>query len=443
MGPGAVAIFVGSRLVMRSGDTEYPFRQDSDFWYLTGFDHPDAVAILSTRGEPTYTLFVQPRDRALETWTGYRPGVEGAVADHGADVAHPRESLLEKLPELLRGAERIYHTLGRDAEIDARIISLQEEIRRQSRGGILPAEAIIDPRLIVHEMRLHKSAEEIELMQRAADISREAHQRAARLAWPGRFEYELEAELGRVFRARGGAGPAYGTIVGGGANATILHYIRNDQPLAAGELVLIDAGVELEGYASDVTRTYPVGGRFEGAARDLYEVVLAAQLAAIEASAPGRTLPDIHSAALRLLVEGLVSLGILTGQPDELIEKEAYRPYYMHGTSHWLGLDVHDVGAYVTKTAAGRARSAGTQGGEGNDKLLSPETEPRSLGPGMAFTIEPGLYVAPDDPNAPEAFRGIGIRIEDDIVVTEDGILNLNREIPKSIDEIEAWVRGD
>ncbi len=447
MGPGAVAILVGGRLAVRSADTEYPFRQDSDFWYLTGFDHPDAVALLSTRGGPAYTLFVQPRDRTLETWTGYRPGVEGAVADYGADAAHPRDQLLEKLPDLLRGAERIYHTFGRDAEIDARLVSLQEEIRRQSRGGILPAEAIIDPRLIIHEMRLHKSAEEITLMQRAADISREAHQRAARLAWPDRFEYELEAELGHVFRARGGAGPAYGTIVGGGPNATILHYIRNDQPLKAGELVLIDAGVEFEGYASDVTRTYPVGGRFEGAARDLYEVVLAAQCAAIDAAAPRKTLPDIHSAALRVLVEGLVSLDILKGDPDELIEKEAYRPYYMHGTSHWLGLDVHDVGAYVAKTATRKSvaprRESTTADAEGGSAPLSPETEPRPLGAGMVFTIEPGLYVAPDDSNAPEAFRGIGIRIEDDIVVTEDGILNLNREIPKAIDEIEAWVRGD
>jgi Xaa-Pro aminopeptidase len=269
LGPNAVAIFVGGRLATRSADTEYPFRQDSDFWYLTGFDHPDAIAVLSTRPGPTFTLFVQPRDRTAETWTGYRPGVEGAVADYAADEAHPRESFLEKLPALVRGADRIYHTLGRDPAIDARIVSLQDEIRRQSRGGVLPAESIVDPRLLVHEMRLRKSSEEIALMQHAAGISLEAHHAAARLAQPGRFEYELEAALGQVFRARGGAGPAYGTIVGGGRNATILHYIRNDRPLAAGELVLIDAGVEYQGYASDVTRTYPIGGKFQGAARDL------------------------------------------------------------------------------------------------------------------------------------------------------------------------------
>ncbi|MCB9726704.1 MAG: aminopeptidase P N-terminal domain-containing protein [Spirochaetaceae bacterium] len=424
MGPDAVAIFVGARLAVRSADTEYPFRQDSDFWYLTGFDHPDAVAVLSTREGPRFTLFVQPRDRAAETWTGYRPGVEGAVADYGADAAHPRAELLGKLPELLRGASRIYHTLGRDGEIDRRLVSLQQEIRRQSRGGVLPANELVDPQLLVHEMRLFKSEDELALMRQAAAISCEAHHAAARLAMPGRWEYELEAALGHVFRARGGAGPAYGSIVGSGRNATILHYIRNDQQLAPGQLVLIDAGVEYDGYASDVTRTYPVGGRFEPAARDAYEVVLAAQQAALDASRPGTTLPEVHQAALRRLCEGMVSLGLLEGEIDGLIESEAYRPYYMHGTSHWLGLDVHDVGAYVARNGEGKPA-------------------PRPLAPGMVYTIEPGLYVSPDDPNAPEAFKGIGIRIEDDVVVTPDGIENLTREIPKQIDEIEAWVRGD
>jgi Xaa-Pro aminopeptidase len=423
LGPNAVAIFVGGRLAVRSADTEYPFRQDSDFWYLTGFDHPDAIAILSTRPGPAFSLFVQPRDRTAETWTGYRPGVEGAIADYAADEAHPRDAFLSKLPDLLRGAERIYHTLGRDPAIDARIIALQDEIRRQSRGGVLPAQSLVDPRLLVHEMRLHKTSEEIALMQHAAEISLEAHHAAARIAHPGRFEYELEATLGHTFRARGGAGPAYGTIVGGGKNATILHYIRNDKPLTAGELVLIDAGVEHQGYASDVTRTYPIGGRFQGAARDLYSVVLAAQHAALEASRPGTTLPEIHQTALRALVDGLRTLGILAGSTDEIITKELYRPYYMHGTSHWLGLDVHDVGAYVVRADDGT-------------------TKPRPLAPGMVYTVEPGLYVAADDEKAPAAFRGIGIRIEDDVVVTETGILNLTRDIPKSIDALEAWVRG-
>lgn len=423
MGPDAVAIFVGGRLAVRSADTEFPFRQDSDFWYLTGFDHPDAVAVLSTRAGPAFSLFVQPRDRAAETWTGYRPGVDGAVADYGADAAHPIGELFEKLSELLRGAGRIYHAFGRAPEVDKRVIDLQDEIRRQSRGGVLPANEIVDPRLIVHEMRLIKSADEVALMQKAADISFEAHHRAARLTQPGRFEYELEAELTYAFRARGGSGPAYGSIVGSGVNATILHYIRNDQQLAKGEIVLIDAGVEYQGYASDVTRTYPVAGRFEPAAKNLYEVVLAAQTASIAASRPGATLPEIHAASVRVLCEGMVDLGIMKGQVDELIESEAYKPYYMHGTSHWLGLDVHDVGAYVVKNGSNDAK-------------------PRPLAPGMAFTIEPGLYIAEDDANAPAAFKGLGIRIEDDIVITEDGILNLTAAIPKEVDEVEAWVRS-
>lgn len=423
MGPDAVAIFVGGRLAVRSADTEFPFRQDSDFWYLTGFDHPDAVAVLSTRDGPAYTLFVQPRDRAAETWTGFRPGVEGAVADFAADEALPIGELLAKLPEMLRGAARLYHTLGRDSKIDTCLISLQEEIRRQSRGGVLPAGEIVDPRLLVHEMRLVKSPTEIDLMQRAADISREAHQRAARMCQPGRREYEVEAELTYVFRARGGSGPAYGSIVGSGRNATILHYIRNDQPLGPGEVVLIDAGVELEGYASDVTRCYPVGGRFEPAARDLYALVLAANQASIEISRPGATLPEVHAASVRVLCQGMVDLGLLSGDIDGLIESEAYRPYYMHGTSHWLGLDVHDVGAYVIKDSQG-------------------ETKSRPLAPGMAYTIEPGIYVSVDDPDAPDAFKGIGIRIEDDVVITENGVLNLTREIPKEIDDVQAWMSG-
>ena len=421
MGPDAVAIFVGGRLAVRSADTEFPFRQDSDFWYLTGFDHPDAVAVLSTREGPDFTLFVQPRDRDAEIWTGYRPGVDGAIEDFGADAAHPIDEFAAKLPQLLRGAARIYHVLGRDAAIDTKIVALQEEIRRQSRGGVLPANELIDPRLLIHEMRLVKTPAEIEIMQRAADISLEAHHRAAKICRTGRYEYELEAELAYAFRASGGSGPAYGSIVGSGKNATILHYITNDQPLGKGEVVLIDAGVELEGYASDVTRCYPVDGRFEPAARELYDLVLAAQLASLEASKPGATLPEVHMASVRTLTQGLVDLGMLSGSVDGLIESEAYRPYYMHGTSHWLGLDVHDVGAYVVKN--------------GDEKPVA-----RPLAKGMAYTIEPGLYVAPDDPNAPEAFKGIGIRIEDDVVITDDGHLNLTREIPKTADDIEAWV---
>jgi len=416
MGPGAVAFFRGARLAPRSRDTEYPFRQDSDFWYLTGFDHPDATAVLRTDGGPEYTLFVEPRDPAMETWTGYRPGVEGAVRDFGADEAHPAGELLGKLPELLRRAKRVYHVLGRDAALDARLVEALEEMRLRSRTNADPAEAIVDPRSITHPMRLVKEPAELDTMRRAAAISREAHADAARLAWPGAFEYELQAALEYTFRRRGASGPAYTSIVGGGANATVLHYVRNDQKLPDEGLVLIDAGCELEGYASDVTRTYPVGGRFTSAGREVYEVVLAAQEAALAKCVPGETLPAVHDAAVKALVEGLVALGLLEGDPAELAAREAFKPFYMHSTSHWLGLDVHDVGSYREGDA------------------------PRKLAPGIAFTVEPGLYV-PADADVDPRFRGIGVRIEDDVVITEDGHENLNAAIPKRPDDLEALVR--
>jgi Xaa-Pro aminopeptidase len=417
MGPGAVAILQGARLVRRSADTEFPFRQDSDFWYLTGFGHPHAVAVLRTDGGPTFTLFVEPRDPEAETWTGYRPGVEGATADYGADEAHPISSLSDELPRILERAERLHHELGRDPDLDRRIFEILETMRLRSRQGLVPAAEIVDPRRVLHEMRLHKEPAEIDLMRRAAAVSAEAHHQAARLARGGTFEYELEAALAYGFRRQGASGPAYGIIVGGGRNATILHYIANDQKLVDGELVLVDAGCELEGYASDVTRTYPVGHRFDGARRAVYEVVLEAQLAALAQARPGASLDEVHRAAVRRLVEGMVELRLLQGPVDELIEKEAYRRYYMHGTSHWLGLDVHDVGLY---------------------KL---DGKPRTLEAGMVFTVEPGLYVAAGDAQAPEALRGIGVRIEDDVVITADGHENLNAAIPKHPDDLESWVR--
>jgi len=418
MGPGAVAIMLGAKLVTRSADTEFPFRQDSDFWYLTGFGHPHAAVVLRTDGGPRYTLFVEPRDPAAETWNGYRPGVEGAVAAFGADEAYPRAELLARLPEIVKKAARIYFVLGRDPAVDEKLVSTLDEMRLRSRAGYVPASEIVDPRAILHEMRLRKGEEELAVMRRAAAITAEAHRDAARLARGGRFEYELEAALNYAFRRRGSAGPAYATIVGGGRNATVLHYVTNDKPLRDGELVLVDAGCELEGYASDVTRTYPVGGRFDGAAREVYEVVLEAQRRALEAARPGATLAAIHALAVRALVEGMVSLGLLAGDVDELVAREAYKPWYMHNTSHWLGLDVHDVGAYRV-------------GGE-----------PRPLEPGMVFTIEPGLYVRADDEAAPARLRGIGVRIEDDVLLTAGGCENLTAAIPKAPSDVEAWMRS-
>jgi Xaa-Pro aminopeptidase len=417
MGPGAVAILQGARLVTRSADTEFPFRQDSDFHYLTGFDHPNAVAVLRTDGGPSYTLFVEPRDRAAETWTGYRPGVEGAVEDHGADEAQPIDALDAKLPALLERPQRLFHVVGRNTKLDARIVEILETMRLRSRLGLVPASEIVDPRGALHEMRLRKEPAELEIMRRAAAISAAAHHEAARLAAAGRFEYELEAALLHQFRRHGAAGPAYSSIVGTGRNATVLHYIRNDQKLSDGELVLIDAGCELEGYASDVTRTYPVGGSYAGAKRALYEVVLEANLAGFEQAKPGATLPEIHQASTRKLVEGMLELGLLTGSVDALIQSEAHRRYYMHNTSHWLGLDVHDVGAY-------------SEGGK-----------PRALEAGMVFTIEPGLYVGADDESAPAALRGIGVRIEDDVVIHDGGCENLTAAIPKHPADVEAWMR--
>jgi Xaa-Pro aminopeptidase len=413
MGPDAIAIFMGAGMVARSRDTEYPFRQDSDFWYLTGFDHPNAIAVLRTTDGPAYTLFVEPRDRDLETWTGYRPGTEGAVSDHAADEAHPIDRFSEMLPDLLRGAKRIYHVLGRDPAIDQRLTGILEQMRMRSRQAPEPADTVVDARSITHPMRLVKEPAELDVMRRAADISREAHETAAKLAWAGAFEYELEAALEYTFRRRGARGAAYTTIVGGGANATVLHYVRNDQKLRDDELVLVDAGCELEGYASDVTRTYPVGGRFSGPGRALYEVVLAAQQAALERCLPGETLPAVHDAAVAAIVRGLVDLGLLEGDPAELAAREAYKPFYMHSTSHWLGLDVHDVGSYRV------------------------EGEPRRLEPGMVFTVEPGLYVAPDA-EVDARFRGIGIRIEDDVAVTRDGADVLTDALPATVDEVEA-----
>jgi Xaa-Pro aminopeptidase len=418
MGPDAVAVLLGARLATRSADTHFPFRQDSDFWYLTGFNHPHAAAVLRTDGGPPFALFVEPRQPEAEVWNGYRPGVEGALRDYGADTAFPSCELISALPKLLEKVQRVFHVLGRDAALDAKLVESLDAMRLRSRMGLVPPAEIVDPRSILHEMRLLKESEELEIMRQAADISREAHAAAARLARDGTYEYELEAVLDFTFRRRGATGPAYTTIVGGGKNATVLHYVTNDQPLREGELVLVDAGCELKGYASDVTRTYPVGGKLEGAARSVYELVLAAQQAAFEVAKPGATLDELHTAALRVLTDGMVQLGLLSGNLDDLIASNAYRPYYMHRTSHWLGLDVHDVGAY---TANGK---------------------PRPLEPGMVFTIEPGLYISAEAEGADPRLRGIGVRIEDDVLITSSGHQNLTAAIPKRPADVEAWVRG-
>lgn len=416
MGPDAVAIFQGASMIPRSRDTEYPFRQDSDFWYLTGFDHPNATALLRTDGGPEFTLYVEPRNRELETWTGYRPGIEGARADYGADEAYPQAEFVNQLPDIVRRSRRIYHALGRTPEIDRAITSTLDGMRLRSRNVDAPADAIVDPRSIVHEMRLYKEPAELEIMRRASAISREGHEAGARLARSGAYEYEIQAVIEYTFRRLGARGPAYTTIVGGGNNATVLHYVTNSEKLQDHEMMLVDAGCELEGYASDVTRTYPVGGRFSAAGRAVYDVVLAAQRAGIGECAPGKNLANVHAASVRTIVEGLVDLKLLAGDVDDLIAREAYRRFYMHKTSHWLGLDVHDVGNY---------------GSDGNH---------RPLEPGMVFTVEPGIYVAADDEDANPEFRGIGVRIEDDIAITEGGFENLTQAIATDPEDVEALV---
>ncbi len=415
MGEGSVALLLGARPATRSHDTQYPFRQDSDFWYLTGFNHPQAVAVLRTDGGARYTLFVESRNRAAETWTGYRPGTEGAKRDYGADEAFEIGDFEKELPGILSKAKQIYHVLGRERDLDGKLAEILGDMRLRSRQGFEPASIIADPRNLLHEMRLRKETAELEIMRRAAAITAEAHREAVGLIRDGRFEYEIAAMLEYTFRRLGASGPAYTTIVGSGKNATTLHYTANDKQLVSGELVLIDAACELDGYASDVTRTYPVDGSMEGPARAVYEVVLTAQETCLQACRPGVTLEEIHDTAVRSLVEGLVDLGLLRGDVDELIAEDSYRPYYMHRTSHWLGLDAHDVGTY-------------TVGGK-----------PRVLEPGMVFTVEPGLYIADDDESA--EFRGIGVRIEDDVVITADGHENLTAAIPRRPADLEAWIR--
>jgi Xaa-Pro aminopeptidase len=408
-----VAVLPGGRLVTRSHDVHYVFRQRSDLLYLTGFEHPDAVLVLS---RDKLVLFVQPRDPAAETWTGLRPGVDGATQLYDAHEAYPIDELAARLPELIE-ANRLYYAFGRDRAFDETLQRALETLRAKARkGGIVPSE-FVDPSSILDEMRLRKDPEELRVMRAAADISRRGHQAAARICRAGVHEYELEAELTRVFRRCGGSGPAYPSVVGGGENGTILHYIENRDVLRDGDVCLVDAGVELHGYASDVTRTYPVSGRFVGAAREVYAAVLRAQETALATIRPGVTHTEVHQAAVRVLCEALVGLGALEGDVDGLVESEAYSPFYMHSTGHWLGLDVHDVGAYQV------------------------DGKPRPLEPGMVLTCEPGLYFSAREQQTPPELHGIGVRIEDDVAVTDEGCEILTEAIPKQIDDVEAWMR--
>jgi len=417
MGEG-VAIVPTAPARIRNRDVEYPYRPDSDFYYLTHFPEPEAVAVL-VPGRPhgEFILFCRERDAEKEIWDGRRAGLEGARSIYGADDAFPIDDIDEILPGLLENREKVFYSIGRYAEFDARLTAWVNEVRGKSRNGVHAPGEFVDLDHILHEMRLIKRPEEIRLMKRAARISAAGHRAAMRACRPGRYEYELEAELLYEFRKGGSEFPAYPPIVGGGANACILHYRENSAELRAGELVLIDAGAEVDCYASDITRTFPVGGRFGPEQRAVYEIVLAAQAAAIAEVRPGRHWNAPHDAAVRVLTEGLVELGLLRGDVDGLIESGAYRRYYMHRTGHWLGMDVHDVGDYKVAD------------------------QWRELEPGMTLTVEPGLYIAAAD-DVPAGFANIGIRIEDDVLVTRDGVEVLSRDTPKRIDDIEALMRG-
>ena len=412
-----VAIVPTAPEVIRNRDAHHPYRFDSYFWYLTGFPEPEAVVVLVGGKRPKSILFCREKHEEREIWDGYRYGPKAAKAAFGFDAAYPIEQLDKKLSELLVDRDTLWHAIGRDAEWDARIAKALNAVRAQTRAGKRAPRAIHDLRAELDAMRLVNDSAEATIQQRAADIASAGHARAMRACRPGMVEYELEAELTYEFRRRGADAHAYTPIVAGGANACVLHYVENNKLLNDNTLVLIDAGCEVEGYAADITRTFPVNGRFNAAQKDVYEIVLAAQNAAFAATAPGRHFMEAHDAAVRVLTQGLVDLKLLTGNLDNLIEKGDYRRFYMHRTGHWLGLDVHDAGEYKV-----------------GDQWTT-------LQPGMTVTVEPGLYIRPAD-DIPEALAGIGIRIEDDVRLTETGC-DIYTSAPKTVAEIEEVMRRD
>jgi Xaa-Pro aminopeptidase len=419
MEPESIAIVPSAATQIRNRDATFPFRQDSDFYYLTGFAEPEAVLVLAPgRRHGEFLLFCRERDPEREAWDGPRAGTEGACRDLGADDAFPIGDVDDILPGLIEGRRRVYYALGRQGEFDRRLMGWINTIRAKARAGAHPPGEFLDLDHLLHELRLFKSPAELDVMRRAATISAHAHRRAMRACRAGMPEYVLEAELLHEFLLNGARSPAYRSIVGGGANGCIMHYVDNCAPLGDGDLVLVDAGCEYEHYAADLTRTWPVNGRFSREQRALYELVLAAQEAGIAEVRPGNHWNQPHDATVRVITAGLRDLGLLDGEPNELVELEAYRPFYMHRAGHWLGMDVHDVGEYKL-------------GGEW-----------RVLEPGMVLTVEPGIYITPGQRDVPRKWRGIGIRIEDDVAVTRAGHEVLSRDAPKAPAEIEALMGG-
>jgi Xaa-Pro aminopeptidase len=413
---GATAVFPGMPVATRNSDVEHAYRADSDLAFLTGFEEPESVAVLSTVGDKPFTLFVRPRDKERETWTGRRAGLEGAQKSFGADQAFESSKLDAELPRLIGAARTLFYRLGGDdPRFDTGIALTIRNLRGRARTGMLAPTRIEDPGQIVHELRLHKDPRELSAMRKAIELTRNGHLAVMKAGRPGTHEYDLHGLLENEFRKSGGRGWGYYPIVAAGENATVLHYNENNVPVRDGDLVLIDAGAEVDLYTADVTRTFPASGRFSAPQRAVYEAVLQAADLCIGLAKPGESIDGLHDKAVRSLTEGMVKIGLLKGDVDALIKDNSYRRYYMHRTGHYLGLDVHDVGPY-----------------------RADDGKPRPLAPGMVFTVEPGLYIASDDESAPPEFRGIGVRIEDDILVTEGGCENLTVAIPRSVAGVEA-----
>ncbi|MCS3603208.1 Xaa-Pro aminopeptidase [Buttiauxella sp. BIGb0471] len=414
MAPASAALIFAAPEVTRSADSEYPYRQNSDFWYFTGFNEPEAVLVL-IKSDETHNhsvLFNRLRDKTAEIWFGRRLGQEAAPEKLGVDRALAFSEIGEQLHQLLNGLDVVYHAQGEYAYADSIVFSALDKLRRGSRQNLTAPATLTDWRPWVHEQRLFKSEEEIIALRRAGEITALAHTRAMEKCRPGMFEYQLEGEILHEFNRHGARFPSYNTIVGSGENACILHYTENESQMRDGNLVLIDAGCEYKGYAGDITRTFPVNGKFSAPQREIYDIVLESLETALQLYRPGTSMQEVTAQVVRIMVTGLVKLGILNGEIDKLITDNAHRPFFMHGLSHWLGLDVHDVGVY------GQDRS-------------------RVLEPGMVITVEPGLYIAPDA-DVPAQYRGIGIRIEDDILITAEGNENLTASVVKSADDIEA-----
>jgi Xaa-Pro aminopeptidase len=415
VGAKGIVILYAAPEILRNADTLFPYRQNSDFYYLTGFNEPDAVMVLAPKRKAgEYILFNRVRDRDREVWDGPRAGQEGARKEYQADQSFPIENFEKMLPELLADRETIHHQFGADAECDEVIFSAVNELRGKIRGGLQAPITLVDVMPTIHEARLFKSSAEIDSMSRAAEITAEAHIAAMRACEPGMYEYELEAELTYAFQRNGARFAAYPSIVGAGRNSCILHYVTNNQQVRNGDLVLIDAGAEVDNYASDVTRTFPANGKFNAEQKAIYELVLASQIAGIKAVKPGAPWNSIQNAILKVLTQGLIDLKILKGRCDDLIAKEAYMPFYMHKSGHWLGLDVHDVGRYKL-----------------GDKW-------RTLEAGQVLTVEPGLYISADTPGVDKRWHNIGVRIEDDVVVTKQGPHVMTAQIPKTVEDVEA-----